>query len=147
MVLGLALGALLVGGQGCGAGEGTAAGATVVAYVEAPLCAGARRELVGEGSRAGSVRVRAVCLAAAADGNRQNLATIGADARRASEDSATVAYLEPPVTPSFSRPIVEAANIAVIRDGSGQVAMKRLLGAIGEAGSGSLRDSVREALG
>jgi hypothetical protein len=118
-----------------------------VAYVEAPLCAGARRELVGEGSRAGSVRVRAVCLAAAADGNRQNLATIGADARRASEDSATVAYLEPPVTPSFSRPIVEAANIAVIRDGSGQVAMKRLLGAIGEAGSGSLRDSVREALG
>jgi len=141
-----AIGALLVAGVGCGAEEGVAAGATVAVYVEAPLCAGAKRELVGEGSRAGSVRVRAVCLAAA-DGNRENLATIGANARRATEDSATVAYLEPPVTPSFSRPIVEAANIAVVRSDSGQAAMKRLLDAIGEAGSGSLRDSVREALG
>jgi hypothetical protein len=118
-----------------------------VAYVEAPLCAGAQRELASEGASAGSVRVRVVCLAVAADGNRESLATIGANARRASEDSATVAYLEPPTTPSFSRPIVEAAGIAVVRGDSGQAAMKRLLAAIGEAGSGSLRESVREALG
>jgi hypothetical protein len=146
-VLATAVGVLLLGSTGCGEGEGTAAGATVAAYVEAPLCVGARRELASEGGRAGSVRVRAVCLKGVREGRRLDLATVGANARRATEDSATVAYVEAPATPSFSRPIVEAANVAVIRDRSGQVAMQRLLGAIGEAGSGSLRDAVREALG
>jgi hypothetical protein len=137
----------LLGGGGCGEGEGVSAGATVAAYVEAPLCAGARRELASEGGRAGSVSVRVVCLDGARDGKRLSLATVGANARRATEDSATVAYVEAPATPSFSRPIVEAANVAVIRGDSGRAAMKRLLGAIAQAGSGSLRDSVREALG
>ncbi len=138
--------ALLVAGTGCGEGEGTAADATVAVYVEAPLCAGAKRELASEGGRAGSVRIRVVCLAAVVDGGRLDLATVGANARRATEDSASVAYLEPPVSPSFSRPIVEAASISVIRDASGAAAMTRLLGAIRDADSGSLRDSVREAL-
>jgi hypothetical protein len=104
--------------------------------------------LAKEGGRAGSVRVRLVCLASADSGKRLNLATIGANARRATEDSATVGYVEAPITPSFSRPIVEAANIAVIRDTSGAAAMGYLLGAIRGAGdSGSLRESIRKSLG
>jgi len=137
---------LLVGGVGCGESAGVAAGATVTAYVEAPLCAGAKRELAREGGRAGEVRIRAVCLPVVDKGERVDLAQVGANARRATEDSATVAYLELPVTPSFSRPIVEAANIAVIRSNSGKAAMERLLSATAEANSGSLRDQVRQNL-
>jgi hypothetical protein len=132
---------------GCGAGEAPAAGATVAAYVEAPFCAGAKRELAKAGPGAGSVEVRAVCLGQVRQGGRLDLAGVGANARRASEDSAAIAYLEAPTTPSFSRPIVEAAGIAVIRADSGAAAMARLLAAIRNAGSGSLRDAVREALG
>jgi hypothetical protein len=147
-VLAVAISVLFVVGVGCGEGEGVSAGATVTAYVEAPLCVGAKRELARAGGRAGSVRVRVVCLADADDGGRLDLATVGANARRATEDSATVAYVETPASPSFSRPIVEAANIPVIRDTSGAAAMAHLLSAIRDARSGpsSLRDSVREAL-
>jgi hypothetical protein len=141
------MGALLVAGVGCGEGEGVAAGATVTAYVEAPLCAGAERELVREGGRAGGLEVRAVCLEPIEDGERLDLAAVGANARRATEDSATVGYLEPPGTPSFSRPIVEAANIAVIRTSSGSTGMAQLLDAIAAADdSSSLRNQVRETL-
>jgi hypothetical protein len=103
--------------------------------------------LASEGAGAGSVRVRVVCLAVDDRGGGLDLATVGANARRATEDSATVAYVETPVTPSFSRPIVEAAGIAVIRSNSGQVAIRRILAAIADADSDSVRDSVREALG
>ena len=138
---------LLAAGVGCGEGEGVSAGATVAAYVEAPLCAGAKRELASEGSQAGGVRVRAVCLDSAEDGQRVDLAIVGANARRATEDSTSVAYVEAPVSPSFSRPIVEAANIAVIRTRSGEKAMAQLLRAIAEADdSSSLRDQVQRAL-
>jgi hypothetical protein len=147
VALALAVSILLAGGVGCGEDEGVAAGATVTAYVEAPLCAGAERELAREGARVGEVRVRAVCLKSTGAGKRLDLATVGANARRATEDSATVAYVEPPATPSFSRPIVEAANIAVIRSKSGKVAMDRLLDAIRDADvSASLRDHVRRTL-
>jgi hypothetical protein len=82
------------------------------------------------------------------DGKRLDLAAIGASARRATEDSATAGYIERPITPSFSRPIVEAAGIAVIRGSSGAMAMRELLGAIGEADdSNPLRESVRNSLG
>jgi hypothetical protein len=139
---------LLVAGVGCGGGAGVSTGATVVAYVDAPLCAGAERELAKEGDGAGPVRVRVACLESARDGARLDLATVGANARRATEDSAAVAYVETPATPSFSRPIVEAANIPVIRSSSGEAAMGQLLSAIAEAdGSGSLRDEVRKSLG
>ncbi len=132
---------------GCGEEAGVADDAVVTAYVEAPLCAGAKRVLASEGGRAGEVRVRAVCLPAIDDGGRVDLAKAGANARRATEDSTSVGYLEPPTTPSFSRPIVEAANIAVIRTGSGEAAMAQLLRAIAEADDpGQLRDSVRKNL-
>lgn len=143
-----AVACILLGAVGCGEGEGVSAGATVAAYVEAPLCAGAKRELASEGGQAGDLRVRAVCLAGVDGGGHADLAQVGANARRATEDSASVGYIEPPITPSFSRPIVEAAGVAVVRSDSGQTAMKRLLGAIqGADGSGSLRASVRDSLG
>lgn len=139
--------ALLVAIAGCGGASGVAAGASVTAYVEAPLCAGAKQALARQGGKAGEVRVRAICLAPAETGRKVDLATIGANARRATQDSASVAYIEAPARPSFSRPIVESAGIAVIRAGSGAVAMDRLLKAIAGSGtSGSLRESVREAL-
>jgi hypothetical protein len=116
------------------------------AYVDASLCAGAKRELMASDGRAGSIRVRVVCLADARQGRRLRLATVGANARRATEDSTTIAYVEAPVTPSFSRPIVEAAGIPVLRSNSGATAISDLLGAIRDADSGSLRESVREAL-
>jgi hypothetical protein len=131
---------------GCGEGGGVADGASVNAYVEAPLCAGAQRALAREGADSGSIRVHAVCLADSRDGAGQDLATVGANARRATEDATSIAYLEPPATPSFSRPIVEAAGIPVIRTSSGEAAMEQLLRAIREANSGSLRNSVRESL-
>jgi hypothetical protein len=147
VLLAMAISVLLVAGDGCGSGAGVSSGATVVAYVDAPLCAGAERALAKEGGEAGPVRVRIACLKSARDGSRLDLSTVGANARRATEDSATVAYIEAPAVPSFSRPIVEAANIPVVRASSGAAAMDRLLSAIGDADSGSLRDSVRETLG
>jgi hypothetical protein len=140
--------ALLVAAAGCGGESGVATGASVAAYVEAPLCAGAKRELAKRDGKAGEVRVRAVCLAPATAGRGVDLASVGANARRATQDSASVAYVEEPVRPSFSRPIVESASIAVIRDRSGAAAMGRLLKAIRDSGTaGSLRESVRENLG
>jgi hypothetical protein len=119
-----------------------------VAYVEAPLCTGAKQELENQGARTGSVRVRIACLPGAEDGKRLDLAAIGANARRATEDAAGIGYLEVPATPSFSRPIVEAAGLAVVRDASGVAAMRELLSAVEEAGdSGSLRESVRGSVG
>jgi hypothetical protein len=143
-----ALSGLFIAGAGCGGESGVSAGAVVTAYAEAPLCAGAKGELAKRGGRAGEVQVRVVCLAPARQGERANLATVGANARRATEDSASVGYLEEPARPSFSRPIVESASIAVVRDASGAAAMGRLLNAIRDVGTaGSLRESVREALG
>jgi hypothetical protein len=147
LLLVAAVSVLLAAGVGCGEGEGVSSGATVAAYVEAPLCAGAKRELASEGAHAGDVQVKAVCLSKTRDGKQLDLAAIGVNARRATEDSTTVAYLEPPSTPSFSRPIIEAANIAVIRTSSGENAMAQLLHAIAEAdASSSLRDQVRKTL-
>jgi hypothetical protein len=124
-----------------------AKGAAVTAYVSAPLCAGAKQELAREGGKAGDVRVRAVCLSSARRGRQLDLATLGANARRATEDSTTVAYLEAPGRANrFSDPILESAGIAWIHTSSGKIAMARLLHAVQEADSGSLRESLREAL-
>jgi hypothetical protein len=136
---------LLVAGMGCGEG-GVADGASVNAYVEAPLCAGAQRALAREGAGAGSVRVHAICLRDSSTDTRQDLSVVGANARSATEDAASIAYLETTAAPSFSRPILEAAQIPLIRTTSGEAAMTQLLHAIRDANSGSLRDSVRESL-
>jgi hypothetical protein len=122
-------------------------GATVRAYVGASLCAGAKRELSRQGGQAGEVHVDAVCLAEPRRGARLDLATVGANARRATEDSTAIAYVEADGPASrFSQPIVEAAGIAWTRASSGAGAIRRILHAVAEADLGSLRDSVREAL-
>jgi hypothetical protein len=145
ILLACALGAF---GAGCGEGRGVSAGATVSAYVVAPLCGGAKRELTRAGGQAGDVRVRAVCLANARSGDRLSLAAVGANARRATEDSTAVAYLElpDPAANRFSDPILESAGIARIATNSGKTAMAQLLHAIAESDAGSLRESVRQSL-
>jgi hypothetical protein len=146
--LALLLASSLVIVAGCG-GYGTSRGATVSVYVTAPLCAGAKRELAREGGRAGSVHVRAVCLPSVGWGEGLSLAAVGANARRATEDSTAVGYIgEPqPVAIHFSSPILESAGIGSIYRRSGVVAMAHILGAIRQAGSAdNLRVSVRADL-
>jgi len=137
----------LLGASGCGESSGVEEGATVTAYVAAPLCAEAKRELERHGPEAGGLRVRLFCLEATGDAGKLDLATVGANARRATEDSTAVGYLEAPGTAvRFSRPILEEAGIATVVDASGARAMNRLLDAIAAADTGSLRQSVSDAL-
>jgi hypothetical protein len=147
----------LLGAGGCGESSGVEDGATVTAYVAAPLCAEAKQELEREGARAGELRVRLFCLEvttpaggtdqAPAGAGGLDLATVGANARRATEDSTAVGYLQAPgAAVRFSRPILEAAGIATVVDDSGTRAMNRLLDAIATADTGSLRQSVSDAL-
>jgi hypothetical protein len=134
---------------GCGEGEGADEGATVSVYVAAPYCAEAKRELARRGGEAGDLRVRAICLPRAEHGKRLDLATVGANARTATEDSATIGYIGEPTTAAtrFSRPILEAANIPQLSQTSGAAAMAQLLRALSQASdSGSLRQSINDAL-
>jgi hypothetical protein len=97
--------------------------------------------------RAGDVRVQVVCLDETRKDKRLDLATVGANARRATEDSTAIAYVELPGPANrFALPIVEEAGIAWMRAGTGSPALQRVLKAVEEAGSGSLRDEVREKL-
>jgi hypothetical protein len=139
---------LLVAAAGCGEGEGVAEDATVTAYVDAPLCAGAEQELVRAGGRAGSLNVRAVCLPSATEGRKLSLATLGANARRATEDSTAVAFLEAPDPRAarFTHPILEIAEIPWLTSSSGKSAMANLLKLIEASGSGSLRSSLQDKL-
>jgi hypothetical protein len=130
---------------GCDSG-GVSSGATVSVYVAAPLCAEAERELRREGREAGEVEVRVVCLSATEPDGRADLAAAGANARRATEDSTSVAFLEAPGPAArFSQSIVEAAEIAWVRTSSGSTALRHVLRALEDAGSSSPRDVVRDA--
>ncbi|HET7484752.1 MAG TPA: hypothetical protein VFJ64_05180, partial [Solirubrobacterales bacterium] len=122
--------------------------ATVTAYVEAPLCIGAKQELAKQGNRAGELRVQAICLPTPRSHDKLELSTLGANARRATEDSTAVAYLEAsnPQSARFTHPILETAEIPWVSGSSGKAAMARLLKLIEASGSGSLRASIREAL-
>ncbi len=143
-----ALAALLLVASGCGEGEGVAEDATVTAYVDARLCAGAKQELSSHNGRAGSLGVRAVCLPGATEGKKLELATLGANARRATEDSTAVAFLEAPNPRAarFAHPILETAEIPWLTASSGQKAMAQLLELIPETDSGSLRRSLQDKL-
>jgi hypothetical protein len=139
---------LLIGAAGCGGGGGVSSDAVVTAYVEAPLCAAAKQELASHDGRAGDLRVQAICLPSPHKAKKLSLATLGANARRATEDSTSVAYLEAP-DPEASRfvhPILETAEVPWISASSGSAAMSRLLTLIPDANSGSLRESLREEL-
>ena len=96
------------------------------------------------------MHVRAICLPSVERGGRLELATIGANARRASEDATTVGYIGEPTAAAsrFSEPILEAAGIAQLSQTSGAAAMAKLLQALKQASgdSGSLRQSVDDEL-
>jgi len=154
----LLLAALAAAAIGCGAEEGASAGATVTVYVSAPLrgaeagagrelCAGARQELARGGGAAGDLAVRVSCLDAGGADGRWTLARVGANARRATEDSVTVAYIgEPaPAARRQSSPIVEAAGIAEL-SGRGAAAMREVLAAIREGDPNEPREAVFDAL-
>lgn len=130
---------------GCGE-EGISSGATVTAYVSGEsLCEGAWQALDRSDGRAGDFHVRMICLEEAG-----TLAAIGANARRAIEDSSTVGYIGEldPTLARFSHPILEAAGIAQIPSRPGQASMVALLRAIRRAGdSNSLRESVHSVVG
>ncbi|HEX3736267.1 MAG TPA: hypothetical protein VHV53_01900 [Solirubrobacterales bacterium] len=131
---------------GCGGGD--AAGATVSVYVAAQLCAGAKAELASHGATAGHFKVAARCLAPSARaGGGVDLAMAGANSRRATEDSSTVATLEAPGPANkFTRSILEAAGIPLVTAASGRQGMNRIIKAVEGAGSSGVRGSVREAL-
>ncbi len=114
-----------------------------------PLCAEAKRELARDGGQAGEVHVRAICLPSAESSRKLDLTTIGANARRATEDATTIGYIGEPTRAAsrFSEPILETAGIAQLPDTSGASGMSKLLRAVTEAGSsGSLRESVLDEL-
>jgi hypothetical protein len=142
---GLAAVGMLLGVAGCG-GDSVASGATVRVYVGADLCPGAKSELA-QGGKAGDVVVEAVCLAPSGRPGSLDLATIGANARRATEDSSAIAYVEAEGPANrFSQTIIEEAGIAWFTASSGAKAVQRVLRAVESGGSGSLRDEVRKTL-
>jgi hypothetical protein len=134
---------------GCGEGNGVASGASVNIYAAETLCAEAKRELARDGGEAGDVRVQITCLPSAESSHGLDLSTIGANARRATEDSTTIGYIGEPTRAAsrFAKPILEEAGIAQLSEASGAAGMRKLLKAIDEAGgSGSLRESVLNQL-
>lgn len=143
---------------GCGE-EGAAEGATVRFYVSAPLRgpeAGAGRRLCDEAREQAAQRrggegreLRVVCLDVSGDDGGWTLAQVGANARRATEDSTTVAYVgEPdPAARKQSRPIVEAAEIAELGGVSGREAVARVVKAMEEGDASQPREAVFDALG
>jgi hypothetical protein len=141
---------LAVAALGCGQSAGVREGAAVRVYVAGSLCAEAERALAKRGGEAGDVRVRAVCLSNAEVGGKLKLATIGANARRATEDSSAVAYIGEPTQAAsrFAEPILEAADVPQLQQTSGAAAMSQLLQALEQASgeSGSLRQSVLDRL-
>lgn len=131
---------------GCGEG-GAASGATVSIYAAAPLCKQARHELQRAGGEADNLRVRATCLPATDSPQGTDLAQAGANARRATEDATTVAYLEAPgPAAKFTQQIVESAEITWIKTTSGTTATHHILQALQERGSSTPRTAVRETL-
>jgi hypothetical protein len=147
LCIALSLFAAATVGTGCGEG-GAASGATVSVYVAAPLCQDARRELQKAGGEAGNLEVRAVCLPAVESGRTADLAGAGRNARRATEDTTAVAYLESPGRAAgFTQSVIESADIAWLETNSGSAAMRHVLAALEEAGSSSPRKAVLDQVG
>lgn len=112
--------------------------ATLSVYVSDSLCAEARQALAEAGGHAGDFRLRAVCVADEAGAGDARLAAIGAAARRATEDSAAVAYIgtRDRTALRFSEPILEEAGVARISTSSGSASMRRLMQELGRGEPG-----------
>jgi hypothetical protein len=76
------------------------------------------------------------------------LASIGAGARAATENSATIAYIgeDDRKSVAFARPILAAAGIGDLASRDGAAAMRAVLRAVRETGDEDLRPSLREKL-
>jgi hypothetical protein len=167
----VACGSLVLVGGGCGSDSGATSGATLTVYVSVPLhgpqaasgeatCAGAGRALKRVRPSREGVRVTAVCLDDTGGGPRWTLAAVGANARRATEDSSAIGYVgELGSAPTlFSQPITNAAGVPQISyrganadRGSaaayGRDAIALLLTAIRRAGGdGDTRSAVSDQL-
>jgi hypothetical protein len=151
--------AALAGSALLGCGEGGArSGATVSVYVSAPLRgveggAGRRlcdeaREQATQGKGEDELRLRVICLDAVGDGGGWTLAKVGSNARRATEDSTTVAYMgEPdPKARQQSQPIVEAAEIAELGGMTGREAIAQVTAAIRAGDEAEPRQAVFDAV-
>jgi hypothetical protein len=116
----------------------------VTVYAGASVCAAAKREVGRSGPEAGSARVRVICTPATEVAGRLELATAGANARRAAEDSRSVGYVEAPgAATRFIRPILEEPEIALVVDGSGADGVASILRALdSRGGDESPRESV-----
>ena len=145
----VALALATVGAVGCGEEDGVAEGATVNVYISASLCPSAKVELDRRGGEANGLKVRAVCLAPAEGGEGVDLAIVGANARRATEDSASVGFIGGPsdLAARGSRNIVEAAGIVQLSGYPGWAAMKFILDAIEEGDASRARQEVFEHAG
>ena len=144
----LTLVALLAGLVIAGCGGGDASGATVSVYVAAPFCEAAKADLASRGASVGDFTVAVRCLAASESGEgRVDLATDGANSRRATSDTSAVATLEPPGPGTrFSRPILESAGIPLVTSPDAKQGMSRVIKAIEGAGDSNVRESVQGAL-
>lgn len=112
----------------CGGEEGIEENAVVNVYASAEQCKAAGRNLEKFGGRAGELQVRVVCLEHAESGGRLDLATVGANARRAVEDSSSVAYIDVqgPAT-RFTEPILDEGSVALFQAKSGATSMGEIL--------------------
>ncbi len=142
----LAAAGLVLGIAGCGGGDSQ--GARVSVYVAAPLCKAAKAELASHGTTAGHFTIAARCLAPSERaGGGVDLATDGANSRRATSDTSAVATLESPGPGNkFTRSILESAGIPLLTSASGTKGMKQVIEAVEGAGSSNVRESVQEAL-
>jgi hypothetical protein len=131
---------------GCGEG-GAASGATVSIYVAGSQCGEARLALRKKDWKAGDLKIRLACFPPVEKKGGVDLAAAGADARRATEDSTSVAYLEAPGPGArFSQSIVEAADLAWIETGPAAAAMNHIVTAL-EGDSSSPRKAVLDEVG
>jgi hypothetical protein len=148
---------LAVAAAGCGE-EGAADDATLNVYVSGPMrgpeaARGQRRcdeawETVRVEYEEGEHRLRVICLDASGPDGRWRLAKVGSNARRATEDSAAVAYIgEPdPEARRQSRPILEAAGIVEFGATGGREAIEEVFAALREDDSNDPRAAVYDAL-
>lgn len=131
---------------GCG-DSAVSADAVVSVYVAAPLCPEARREAGRDGEDAAGPELRVVCLASVETGDGADLARAGRNARRASEDSTSIAYFESPgPAAKFTQSIVGAADIAWVETTSAATAMRRILGVL-EGSPSAPRQAVLDEVG
>jgi hypothetical protein len=145
----LAVTALALFGSGCGGSDEVSEGAEVHVYAAAALCGEAKAAASGGKGDVGGVKVRVRCLPPSEGrGGVLDLAAIGAGARGAVQDSSSVAVIESRGrSTSFSRPILDEAEVALVADRSGAKAMTRVLSALdSRGGEESPRTAVWEEL-